>query len=768
MLSHQVFAQAVDPDTLAPLPDVVFDMIDAVGTSLEGVFHPMGSARSSPADSAGLALFDSLQLFDAANGTRFRLKLFFRVTAPYEDDILAAYGATAVDEVSVVTTTTCVAINNHKLTVVSQPSAAVSLGSALPATPSMYFSLELEPYRWTSSATNQTYDLWRFPQALLAGMISLQLVPAEMGGEALPYSFQATMGALGMFSGSRCAIFQGLLGGNCTLVPSSGARTGVAIPSSSFSGASLGYVVGGVSVPEASAEAYAGDWRVRQPTTTGIFAESTDGVPPVWVTTVGFPAFTWEHTAVSTRVGAALEVPGSLSSEATFRLMSIESEASSIELVNDVPAQVAVGASFVLMARVTISSGMPLASARVTASTVAATGVVVSPAQYILNAFNIKESQLGPDPPTLNAATATGMTDADGVVRLVLEFVSGVDGDAIAVRVGTANGVASERSRAIVLRSPLSNVSAAENISGVGDYDRDLDFTKLKGVGKKGLVAEAMEDADATGYASFPIVVALENISLSLALSAIAAPPIAQGDVVQTNVYFRLFTRKEVDRIRDRDAALANLSAGVNGTVVAGEAVADGAMAAVSSASSGNLSVAEEQLLLVLDDLTAALEVPSEQLLSSFVSLLVSGSGPQHSGGTSANAQVLPTFVVSVVAAGSASELSVSGVEVKIDRPGEYYLQPVSAGVPGPILGPIKAAPYDSKTAAAIALDLALKIFTTFVVVAAAIGSSDWHDCGTACQWGWPCPDRCWGCRPRSTRSRASTRSVCGTSSRSS
>jgi len=237
---------------------------------------------------------------------------------------------------------------------------------------------------------------------------------------------------------------------------------------------------------------------------------------------------------------------------------------------------------------------------------------------------------------------------------------------------------------------------------------------------------------------------------------------------VQTNVYFRLFTRKEVDRIRDRDAALANLSAGVNGTVVAGEAVADGAMAAVSSASSGNLSVAEEQLLLVLDDLTAALEVPSEQLLSSFVSLLVSGSGPQHSGGTSANAQVLPTFVVSVVAAGSASELSVSGVEVKIDRPGEYYLQPVSAGVPGPILGPIKAAPYDSKTAAAIALDLALKIFTTFVVVAAAIGSSDWHDCGTACQWGWPCPDRCWGCRPRSTRSRASTRSVCGTSSRSS
>ena len=142
---YQVFASAVDPDSLAPLDTVLFDMSDGLGTSLEGIFNPLGSARSSPADSTGLVFFQALQLFDAKHGARFKLKFSFKVTAWFEDQMLSNFGATAHEEVSVVSSVTCVAYNPHKLTPVTQPSTAVSLGTTLPQTPSMYYQVQRAP-----------------------------------------------------------------------------------------------------------------------------------------------------------------------------------------------------------------------------------------------------------------------------------------------------------------------------------------------------------------------------------------------------------------------------------------------------------------------------------------------------------------------------------------------------------------------------------------------------------------------------------------------
>ena len=78
---YQVFARAVHPDTEADLDDVLFDMADGYGTGAQRVrFNPTGAARSTPASDDGESLFPNLQLFDAKNGTRFKLKIYFRVT----------------------------------------------------------------------------------------------------------------------------------------------------------------------------------------------------------------------------------------------------------------------------------------------------------------------------------------------------------------------------------------------------------------------------------------------------------------------------------------------------------------------------------------------------------------------------------------------------------------------------------------------------------------------------------------------------------------
>lgn len=78
---YQVFARAVHPDTEADLDDVLFDMADGYGTGAQRVrFNPTGAARSTPASNDGESLFPNLQLFDAKNGTRFKLKIYFRVT----------------------------------------------------------------------------------------------------------------------------------------------------------------------------------------------------------------------------------------------------------------------------------------------------------------------------------------------------------------------------------------------------------------------------------------------------------------------------------------------------------------------------------------------------------------------------------------------------------------------------------------------------------------------------------------------------------------
>lgn len=392
-----------------------------------------------------------------------------------------------------VTATTFVAISTIKLKTVSQPSTKVSQGTVLPSTPQMYISLELEPFDFTDGQGAQ-YRLYRFPDSLLSGFISLQLLPVSLQGSLLDRD--TSIRFANFFSGSRCVSFAGsAFSGSCSAAPQYGNETG--LTSTEFTlGVPAGYILGGIVVPEAAQFAYLeGDHRVLaggplQYLTTGAYAEATPGIVPTWVSTISFPAFTWQQGgtgAASVVPGGSLEVPGT-TEPTTFTAMTIEREPATIELLNQPPPLVQVGTSFVLECKVRISSGMPLGSATITAQTTSASGLSTNPAEYVMEAFNIAPSSLGPDKPALNAISATGITGADGVVRLVLEFVAGSNGDVVRLQVAASNGVISAPSSNVVLSTPLLQVNAT---------NQSVDLTGLRGVGKaKGVLANVGKIGD--------------------------------------------------------------------------------------------------------------------------------------------------------------------------------------------------------------------------------------------------------------------------------
>ena len=399
---YQVFARAVHPDTEVDLDEVLFDMADRYGTV---VYNPTGAARGTPASDDGECLFPNLQLFDAKNGTRFKLKMYFRVTQAFEEKLLNDYEAKATPEVFVVTTTTMVAINPHRLTVLREPSQEVTLGSVIPQTPKMYASFELQPFQFAAPDDGKVYDLYKLPDALTQGsLVTAALLPVEFNGQAL--SPEQSVKFVDAFRGNKCSFFGSrLLAGNCTIIrPGNGASgedTGVRL-SSNFGDflASSGVVVGGVVVDPQ----------------TGVFASKRSGRPPYFAMTLEFNEFAWIEgggSGSSVRVGGTFELPGALQQPAVFRKMQVSTEPARIEFLNTVPKDITVGSSFLLEAKVFISSGMHLGSARVCAHAVSAFGLEVSPAAFLMDAFNIKGSSLGPDSAQLSEKSNCGITDAN-------------------------------------------------------------------------------------------------------------------------------------------------------------------------------------------------------------------------------------------------------------------------------------------------------------------------------------------------------------------
>ena len=346
-----------------------------------------------------------------------------------------------------------------------------------------------------------------------------------------------------------------------------------------------------------------------------------------------------------------------------------------------------------------------------------------------MDAFNIELPTFGADSAQLSEQSNCGITDDNGVARLILEFVAGTDGEQVAIQV-EAGGITSERSTTATLRTLLR---------GVGANNQSIDLTGLKGVGKKSIVEQRMKNAAdelvEVTYESFPIVVPLDNLTIPLDFDP-QFGPIKLGAFCQSNFYLRIFTKEGIELIRERDRLLANVTATL--TEYAGE-VGDtlgevDEVGDVGDAVSASAARGDE----VYASIKEAIKTSGAEMLPSFITLLTSGSMPQLMGDSKALAEIPKSFTVSIYngvettdAAGkktTTSGLTISDLEMTIHKPAEYYIQPVSGGIAGPLIGPFKVERYNGQTAAAIALDMGLKIFTLIVVGLAAVGSSDWHN----------------------------------------
>ena len=346
-----------------------------------------------------------------------------------------------------------VAINNHRLTVLREPSQQVSPGSAVPQTPKMYAAFELQPFQWTDDHDGTTYDLYKLPESLTEGsLVTAALLPVEFKGVAM--TPEQSMDYADILQGSKCSFFgERRLAGNCNIIrPGNGASgedTGVELSSSHFGWlARSGVVVGGVAVPKASrivyehksttprssrqgdsSESYSYGYYYTyegdegeddvdtteggEPPQSGVFASATSGRPPYFAMTMEFNQFAWMSgdtgKASSVRAGGAFERAGTLQQPATFRKMQVSTEAARIDLLNTVPKDITVGDSFMLEAKVFISSGMHLGGSRVCASAVSALGLQVSPSALLTPATTLTTTlTLMPTPtPTPNPSPSS-------------------------------------------------------------------------------------------------------------------------------------------------------------------------------------------------------------------------------------------------------------------------------------------------------------------------------------------------------------------------
>jgi len=158
LYGYQVTARAVNATTREPLKELAtFDLYDGKGTSYEGLYNPLGSARSNPSNASGHADMDSLMLTDAADGVQFRVEFFFKPTSSYEDQMLQRMGAQPSPEVTALSERVFTARNRKAFEVETEPSETVALGSDLPVPPTVRVETPMVPYRFRRPCVNLGY-----------------------------------------------------------------------------------------------------------------------------------------------------------------------------------------------------------------------------------------------------------------------------------------------------------------------------------------------------------------------------------------------------------------------------------------------------------------------------------------------------------------------------------------------------------------------------------------------------------------------------------
>ena len=723
-LGYAASVRAVDANTGEPLPDdrVLFDLYTDTRTPYTG------SARSTPADENGRSVFNDLSLVDAVDGQCFVLQAYFKAMSTPAEAFLrstASLESLLDTEVTATSTVKFCAVNKRTLTIASQPSASTALGEPFGEPPIVRLESPLERV-----ATAQG-DYFALPRGLDGAQV-IQVLPAVVGGTPIPGSLGKLFADAGL-SQYRCITYSGdFISGACSNAADvlDDVYAAEVDPNRTF--LSNGFVIGGYVVDDATLTASVG--------MGALYSALRPGVPPTYAVGFNFDGLSWDRSFssnVAMRLGAVTEISLGTTEASLTGDIVLDRTPATVQWTNIPPSSIVVNEPMVLTGKVLIASGAPLPGVSIAVSVAPPTGATTSPISYLENIFGSQTIPVSSAPPTLNQSTVTAISDEYGNVRFLTRFVEAPRTGRVSLLLTSlgSNPVKSKRSVPITVSNRVQAV-AATNFS--------LSLTGADGIGSPFTFEVRVRGEKPV---SFPTVVALPgytDVAVKIGEGQGTALSVAELstrslDWMREQISFRVFSEQDLESIRQSGElqrasaqfALDKLGDAANWT---SELVSDAGEVNVSEPVS-----AAQSLKLQLQAFSAAVAKKAASVtpdgLIEFAKLATGGTAPSEStpGGPSSNAAsvlaVNPTQVIitSYNASNGIAIVRVSGVSLKVRKPGRFYLQPVVAGISGPLGGDIVIAKYNTKSATAVASQYAFRIGTTAIICAMAVGNSDFH-----------------------------------------
>ena len=751
LANYEPLVAAVDADTGEPVDDRIALDPGVKSQDVSGAAG-LGLRKGAPANADGVSTFKTT-LADALEGQCFKLQAWFKAFAPHEEADLDAggFGHFKDSRTSVTSSVKFCARNARTLAITEQPSSTVVLGVPVPSVPVVQVTQPLQEYVQTGGGG--TADaIYTLPQGVYE-VLPLEVLPRSIGGFSVNIDSEQRFLGRYMLDSYRCNIYDNYtLTGGCTDVisPSAKFRAELAALGPGFNAdfaPSTGYVAGGSLIRD-NAEVHAGLANTSQ---IGffLFRPTIPGVVPTFVKEFAIGGLTWQ-TAVAglkptVRFGAASTVSSDTSLVALSDVVAVETAPASIVLLTVPPTRAFVGEAFLVKAIVRISSGAPLRGARVVVNLAPVSGSGLSPLGFLTSIIGAQSLSADNSPPTLQAESAVAVTDERGVARFLLNFVAGPPASQTTLVV-ESGGVSSQRTAAITVINSIKTVAATPvtyrrtGTSGIGDPNTEA--VRLLGKPPE----------------RFPYTFTVdEPITITVGLPQLAtADQSVNVSWLRRNTAFRVFSQDDIDQLARQNQKLRERLVELNATAQSAIATAESSsesvvqsaaevvVASVSAQFNASIGLSAEEYDMVEgvveQSLLAALRPTAQQATASIaefqemLSLLMGGTLPSSakpSGPGTNNAAVIPitqSMVTLVDFSGGVATLEVRGLQVLVRKPSKLYLQPVVAGIAGHVSGDIKLEKFDKKTAAAVAIEYAVRFALVLVIGMVALGNSDFHD----------------------------------------
>lgn len=512
-----------------------------------------------------------------------------------------------------------------------------------------------------------------------------------------------------------------------------------------------------------------------------LYLPTIEGKAPSFTARISMASLTVKYLppgGSSLQLGAGSALTMGSGSSARSSEVSISAVPAAVTLLTVPPRMLKVNEPFLVKARVTISSGAPLAGANVLMKTVPTSGPTETPLAFLGQVVGPQTVPMGEfSPPMLLNSSVEAVTDSAGVARFVLTFGSGPPVSQVSL-VAKAGKVSSPRSDAIVITNDVAEVNAS-NITYIRTGAQGIGAVDTESVRLRGEKPE-----------TFPIVLDLpDEMTMSVRLRPSAIPADGNVSFLRRVVEFNIFSQADMDKLAEQKKKIDELAAKVaNCTDVAcslenvlqvststlGATMANGrrlqSMATLNNVQSlANYSVSALSMLSALADnadvqaLTssqaaadafeqaqqladfAMLESlipadlsdrgpPTPDKLAQFAGLLVGGtlpSGSQPQGAVSNDAELLPVSASMVeivgVDASNTVNITLRGLRLRVKKPGRYFLQPVIAGITGELGSNILVEKYNPRTVEAVVIEYVVRILLLAVIGFLGLGNSAWH-----------------------------------------